>query len=75
MCLKRHERNNGNSSAANIDGDDDDDDDISIDVEGESYEEYEWAGQTRVRASSLLEGGYSAAGKILFAVQFSLSFH
>lgn len=64
MCLRRHERNNGNSSAAN--NDDDDDDDISIDVEGESYEEYEWAGQTRVRASSLLEGGYSAAGKINF---------
>lgn len=75
LCLKRHERNNGNSSAANIDGDDDDDDDISIDVEGESYEEYEWAGQTRVRASSLLEGGYSAAGKMHFAVYFSLSFH
>lgn len=39
-----------------------DDDDDSIDVEGESFEEYEWAGQTRIRASSLLEGGYSAAG-------------
>lgn len=63
LCLRRHERNNGSSSAAN--NDDDDDDDISIDVEGESsYEEYEWAGQTRVRASSLLEGGYSAAGTI-----------
>lgn len=41
----------------------DDDDDGSIDVEGESYEEYEWAGQTRIRASSLLEGGFSAAGR------------
>lgn len=60
LCLRRHERNNGSSNAPN----DDDDDDISIDVEGESYEEYEWAGQTRVRASSLLEGGYSAAGTI-----------
>lgn len=55
LCLRR---NNGSSSAAN----DDDDDDISIDVEGETYEEYEWAGQTRIRASSLLEGGYTAAG-------------
>ncbi|KAH9500356.1 hypothetical protein Btru_071583 [Bulinus truncatus] len=32
-----------------------------VDVEGE-YEEYEWAGQTRVRATSLLEGGYSGQG-------------
>lgn len=64
LCLRRHERNNGSSSATN--NDDDDEDDISIDVEGESYEEYEWAGQTRVRASSLLEGGYSAAGAMRF---------
>lgn len=42
--------------------DDDDDDDISIDVESEPFEEYEWAGQTRIRASSLLQGGYGAAG-------------
>lgn len=38
-------------------------DDESIDVEAESFDEYEWAGQTRVRASSMLEGGYSAAGE------------
>lgn len=56
LCLRRSERNNGNSNATN------DDEDINIDVEGEEYEEYEWAGQTRVRASSLLEGGYSATG-------------
>lgn len=31
-----------------------------VDVEG-GYEEYEWAGQTRIRATSLLEGGF--AGK------------
>lgn len=48
LCLRRNDRNNGNSSAAN----DDDDDDISIDVEGETYEEYEWAGQTRIRGLS-----------------------
>lgn len=58
LCLRRSERNNGSSNAAN-----DDEDDINIDVEGEEYEEYEWAGQTRIRASSLLEGGYSATGK------------
>lgn len=55
LCLRR---NNGNSSAVNVD----EDDDISIDVEGETYEEYEWAGQTRVRVASLLEGGYTATG-------------
>ncbi|ORY96882.1 hypothetical protein BCR43DRAFT_492436 [Syncephalastrum racemosum] len=27
-----------------------------------SWDEYEWAGQTRVRASALMEGGYSGAG-------------
>lgn len=27
-----------------------------------SFEEYEWAGQSRVRASSMLEGGFQAAG-------------
>lgn len=37
-------------------------DDESIDVEGETFDEYEWAGQTRVRASSMLPGGYAAAG-------------
>lgn len=60
LCLRRSERNNGNSNNAN-----DDEDDINIDVEGEEYEEYEWAGQTRVRASSLLQGGYSATGNDL----------
>lgn len=56
LCLRRNEKHGTNADV------DDDDDDDSIDVEGESFEEYEWAGQTRVRASSLLEGGYSAAG-------------
>lgn len=63
LCLRRNERNNGSSSAAN--DDDNDDDDISIDVEGETYEEYEWAGQTRIRAASMLEGGYTATGETL----------
>ena len=35
------------------------DEDEPLDVEGDSYEEYEWAGQRRVRASSLLEGGFA----------------
>lgn len=56
LCLKRSEgRTNGNGS-------DDDDDSDSVDVEAESFDEYEWAGHSRVRAASLLEGGYQAAG-------------
>lgn len=58
LCLRRSERNNGSSNATSVD-----EDDITVDVEGEGYDEYEWAGQTRIRASSLLEGGYSATGK------------
>lgn len=38
------------------------DEDEQVDVEGESYEEYEWAGQTRIRATTLLQGGFSASG-------------
>ncbi|GJQ67091.1 hypothetical protein Trydic_g21971 [Trypoxylus dichotomus] len=34
--------------------------DENIDVEG--YEEYEWAGQSRVRATSMLHGGVSSLG-------------
>lgn len=58
ICLKRSEgRTNGT-----VTDDEDDDSDNSVDVEAESFEEYEWAGQTRIRASSLLEGGYRATG-------------
>lgn len=62
LCLRRSESSNGNRKNGNQSDNDDEDDDDSIDVEGETFEEYEWAGQTRIRASSLLEGGYSAAG-------------
>lgn len=64
LCLRKSESNGSNrSNGVNEEGTDDDDD-ASIDVEGESYEEYEWAGQTRIRVSSLLEGGYSATGLV-----------
>lgn len=45
------------------------DDEGSIDVETETFEEYEWAGQTRIRASSLLIGGYSGAGILKCSVK------
>ncbi|XP_029826788.3 E3 ubiquitin-protein ligase RNF220 isoform X1 [Ixodes scapularis] len=38
-----------------------DDEDESVDAEG-SFDEYEWAGQSRLRATALLEGGFRAAG-------------
>nr|CAI5831501.1 unnamed protein product [Callosobruchus analis] len=46
-CLRRSEAN-GSSSDENIDV--------------EAFEEYEWAGQSRVRATSLLQGGVSNLG-------------
>ncbi|XP_022254524.1 E3 ubiquitin-protein ligase RNF220-like isoform X2 [Limulus polyphemus] len=37
--------------------------DETVDVEAEeAYEEYEWAGQMRVRATSFLKGGFAASG-------------
>lgn len=55
MCLERMD-----TTGTLCDGSDDE----NIDVEGDAlkFEEYEWAGQTRVRASSLLEGGFSGLG-------------
>ncbi|XP_077413690.1 E3 ubiquitin-protein ligase RNF220a isoform X3 [Vanacampus margaritifer] len=40
-------------------------DDDSTDMDGDSgrgFEEYEWAGQKRIRATALLEGGFRATG-------------
>lgn len=55
-CLRKTEpANNGHAPISS-------DEESTIDVDGESYEEYEWAGQTRIRAAGLLPGGYSAVG-------------
>jgi hypothetical protein len=37
------------------------DEDENVDVEGDSemFEEYEWAGQRRIRATTLLVGGFA----------------
>ncbi|XP_030756108.1 E3 ubiquitin-protein ligase Rnf220-like [Sitophilus oryzae] len=48
LCLRRTEQN----------GSDQDDENIDI----ETFEEYEWAGQSRVRATSLMQGGLSNLG-------------
>ncbi|XP_046428265.1 E3 ubiquitin-protein ligase Rnf220 isoform X2 [Neodiprion pinetum] len=52
-CLNKH---NGNPAGQNPGIDDEE-----VDVEGdpETFEEYEWAGQRRVRATSMLVGGFS----------------
>ncbi|XP_070382395.1 E3 ubiquitin-protein ligase Rnf220-like isoform X1 [Dermacentor albipictus] len=48
----------------------DEDDDVDVDGlgVGESFDEYEWAGQSRLRATSLLEGGFRAAGWVTAGV-------
>lgn len=51
LCLRRSEQNSS------------DQEDENIDIE--SFEEYEWAGQSRVRVTSLLEGGVSSLGQHL----------
>lgn len=58
-CLNK--QNNGNPAGQNANLDEEE-----VDVEGdaETFEEYEWAGQKRVRASSMLVGGFS--GKFTF---------
>ncbi|XP_075219801.1 E3 ubiquitin-protein ligase ari-2 isoform X2 [Lycorma delicatula] len=54
MCLRKQ------GSGSN------EDENENVDVEGEGdvemYEEYEWAGQRRIRASTLLVGGYAGVG-------------
>ena len=40
-----------------------------IDANGqEVFEEYEWAGQTRIRATTLLEGGFRGTCNICFSL-------
>ncbi|XP_073844311.1 ring finger protein 220 [Musca autumnalis] len=54
-CLRRSNRTaNGRSNS--------DDHSSNDDEPSEEYEEYEWAGQKRIRVSSLLQGGYAAIG-------------
>ena len=66
MCLRTYDgavidgssdEHNGISDSVAAEGDDD----VNID-EMEGYETYTWAGQTRVRATSLVEGGLRGAG-------------
>ncbi|XP_043473590.1 E3 ubiquitin-protein ligase Rnf220-like [Leptopilina heterotoma] len=54
-CLNKH---NGNSTGSNVN----DEEDVDVEGDSETFEEYEWAGQKRVRATSMLVGGFSAVG-------------
>ncbi|KOX79458.1 hypothetical protein WN51_02723 [Melipona quadrifasciata] len=55
-CLNKH--NSGNPAGpSNLD-----EEEVDVEGDAETFEEYEWAGQRRVRATSLLVGGFSAAG-------------
>uniref|UniRef100_A0AAG5CUV3 RING-type domain-containing protein n=1 Tax=Anopheles atroparvus TaxID=41427 RepID=A0AAG5CUV3_ANOAO len=63
-CLRKSENTRKGTRPTNgseDDDDDDDDDDASIDVEGGSFDTYEWAGQKRTRATSLLSPGALAS--------------
>lgn len=40
------------------------DENVDVEGDGEAFEEYEWAGQKRIRASTLLQGGYAGAGMV-----------
>ncbi|XP_033737234.1 E3 ubiquitin-protein ligase Rnf220-like [Pecten maximus] len=48
MCLKK--RNEIEDEPVDVEGD------------GDTYEEYTWAGQTRIRATTMLQGGFSGTG-------------
>uniref|UniRef100_A0A1B0G7Y4 RING-type domain-containing protein n=1 Tax=Glossina morsitans morsitans TaxID=37546 RepID=A0A1B0G7Y4_GLOMM len=58
-CLRR---NNSNEVNGRRDRDSNDEHSSNDEDVGEEYEEYEWAGQKRIRVSSLLPGGYAAIG-------------
>ncbi|XP_041358421.1 E3 ubiquitin-protein ligase Rnf220-like isoform X2 [Gigantopelta aegis] len=38
------------------------DEPVDVEGDGEQYEEYTWAGQTRIRATTMLEGGFAGSG-------------
>ena len=45
--------------------------DVDGDDSGEQYEEYTWMGETRIRATTMLEGGF--AGEQLFFIKMDNS--
>lgn len=47
VCVRQREGTLGDDDSADMDGEN-----------GRGFEEYEWAGQKRIRATALLEGGF-----------------
>ena len=67
-CLNKH--NNGNPAGPN----NLDEEEVDVEGDAETFEEYEWAGQRRVRATSMLVGGFSGKFiRVLFITQYRRS--
>ncbi|XP_067679871.1 E3 ubiquitin-protein ligase Rnf220-like isoform X1 [Haliotis asinina] len=52
QCLKKYQTR----------GDLGEDEPVDVEGDGDQYEEYTWAGQTRVRATTMLQGGFAKSG-------------
>ena len=60
VCLRTYKANEDENETGVL-GNEEDDDDIEVDgMDG--LETYTWAGQTRIRSSSLVDGGLRGAG-------------
>lgn len=53
-CLNKHNNGNPAGQHSNLD-----EEEVDVEGDAETFEEYEWAGQRRVRATSMLVGGFS----------------
>lgn len=59
-CLNKHNNGNPAGQHSNLD-----EEEVDVEGDAETFEEYEWAGQRRVRATSMLVGGFS--GEFFFS--------
>ena len=60
ICLRTYKANEDENESGLLDNEEDEDD-IEVDnIDG--LETYTWAGQTRIRSSSLVDGGLRGAG-------------
>ena len=42
---------------------------MDVEGDGETFEEYTWAGQTRIRATTMLEGGFAGMNSVSWREQ------
>jgi len=59
-CLNKQNNGNASGQSAGLD-----EEEVDVEGDAETFDEYEWAGQRRVRATSMLVGGFS--GELVFA--------